>query len=172
MLVWSVPGEEEVLDKEHDIDEGAELDRPAMAGALRVFVGPEEEVEANGDQVGKVVGSGIGGDNCLGDNGVQDSKWDGLFSSDRGIFEPVYLELPCEALVEPGVYLGVSRFPGVGQTIQEVGRCNLPPCLRNRFFPKLVHPALGVLGMPNLVVVDLEELDARDGWILQSKVDQ
>ena len=68
--------------------------------------------------------------------------------------------------------LGVSRFSGVGQTIQEVGRCNRPPCLRNRFFPKSVHPALGVLGVPDLVAVDLEKLDARDGWILESRIDQ
>ena len=43
-----------------------------------------------------------------------------------GIFEAVGLELPCEALVEPSVRLGVSRFSGVGETIQEVGRCNRP----------------------------------------------
>ena len=30
-----------------------------MAGALRVFAGPEVEVEANCDQVGNVVGSGV-----------------------------------------------------------------------------------------------------------------
>ena len=67
--------------------------------------------------------------------------------------------------------LGVSRFSGVGQTIQEVGRCNLPRCLRNRFFPKSVSLALGVLGVPNSVAVDLEKLDARDGWILESRID-
>ena len=90
----------------------------------------------------------------------------------RGIFEAVCLDLLCEALVEPSVCLGVGRFSGVRQTIQEVGRCNFPPCLRNRFFPKLVHPALGVLGVPNSVGVDLEKLDARDGWILESRIDQ
>ena len=26
--------------------------------------------------------------------------------------------------------------------------------------------------MPNLVAVDLEELDTRDGWILESRIDQ
>ena len=41
MLGRSVPGEEEVPDEEHDIHEGPELDRPAVAGALRVFAGPE-----------------------------------------------------------------------------------------------------------------------------------
>ena len=89
-----------------------------------------------------------------------------------GIFEPVGLELPREALVKPGVCLGVSRFSGVGQTMQEVGRCNRPPCLRKQLFPKSAHLALEVLGVPNSVTVDLGELDARDGCILESRIDQ
>ena len=52
------------------------------------------------------------------------------------------------------------------------GPLQLPPCLRNRLFPKSVHPALGVLRVPNSVAVDLEELDARDGCILESRIDQ
>ena len=47
-----------------------------------------------------------------------------------------------------------------------------PPCLRNRLFPKLVHSALGVLGVLDPVPVDLEEFDARDGWILEIRIDQ
>ena len=74
-----------------------------------------------------MVGSGVGGGSCVGDDGLDDPKWDCLFSSDRGIFEAVGLKLPCEALVEPSVRLGVSRFSGVRQTIQEVGHCNRPP---------------------------------------------
>ena len=105
MLSRSVPGEEEVPDREHDIHEGPELDCPVVAGALRVFTGPEAEVEANGDQVGNVVGYAVGGGSCLGDDGVHHSQGDGLFLLDRGIFEPICLELPCEALVEPGVCL-------------------------------------------------------------------
>ena len=163
MLGESVPGEEGVPDKEHEVHEGSELDCPAVAGALRVFTGSEAEVEANGDQVGNMVGSGVGGVSCLGNDGLDDPKGGCLFSSDRGIFEAVGLELPCEALVDPSVRLGVGWFSGVGETIQEVGRCNCPPSLRNQFFPKSVHPALGVLGVPNSVAVDLEELDARDG---------
>ena len=138
------------------------MDRPAVAGALCVFTGPEAEVEANGDQVGNMVGSGVGGGSCLCDDGFYDSEGDCLFSLDRGIFKAVGLELPCEALVEPSVRLGVRQLSGVGETIQEVGRCNRPPCLRNRFFPKSVHPALGVLGVPDLVAVDLEKLNVRD----------
>ena len=49
------------------------------------------------------MGSGVGGGSCLGDYELDDSKGDGLLSSDRGIFEAICLELLCEALVEPGV---------------------------------------------------------------------
>ena len=74
-------------------------------------------------------------------------------------------------LVDHGVCLGVGRFSGVGWTIQEVGRCNHPQCPRNRFSPKLVHPALKVLGVPNSVAVDSEDLNVRYGCILESRVD-
>ena len=143
-----------------------------MVGALRVFAGLEAEVEVNRDQVSDVVGSDVRGGSFLGDDGVHDSQRGGLFMSGRGIFEPKCLEFPCEALVKPSVCLVVSRFSGFRRTIQEVGCCNFPPCLRNRFFPRLVHPALEVLGVPNSVAVDLEELDVRGGWILESRIDQ
>ena len=162
MLGGSVPGEEEPPNEEHEVHEGTDLDHPEVAGALRVFVGLEAEVEANGDQVVDVVGSGVGGGSCRGNDGVHDSQGGGLFLSDRGVFKTIGLELLREALVKPGVCLGVGRFSGVGQIIQEVGRRNRPPCLRNRFFPKLVNPALGVLGVPNSVALDLEKLGARD----------
>ena len=119
-----------------------------------------------------MVGSGFRGGSCLGNDGAHDSQGGGLLLSDGGVFEPVGLKLPCEALVEPGVCLGVGRFSGVRQTIQEVGCCNRPQCLRNRFFPKSIHPALEVLAVPNSVAVDLEELDARDGCILENRIDQ
>ena len=131
MIGGSVPGEEEVPDKEDEIHEGPELDRPAVAGALCVFSGSQAEVEANGDQVGDMVGSGVRGGSCLENDGLDDPKGGCLFSSDRRIFEAVSLEFLCEALVKPSVRLGVGRFSGVGETIQEVGRCNRPPCLRN-----------------------------------------
>ena len=88
MLGRSVPGEEEVPNKKHEIHEGSELDRPAVAGALRVFTGPEAEVEASGDQVGNMVGSGVGGGRCLGDNEFGDPKGNCLFSLDRGSSMP------------------------------------------------------------------------------------
>ena len=78
-----------------------------------------------------MVGSGVGGDNCCGNDGVHDYQGDGLFLSDGGIPKPVGLEFPREALVDTGVCLRASCFSGVGQTIQDMVRCNHPPCLRN-----------------------------------------
>ena len=91
MLGRSIPGEEEVPDREHNIHEGPELDRPVVAGALRVFSGPQAEVEGSGDQVGDVVGSGVGGGCFLGDNGVRDSQVGGLFSWTGGSSSPYVL---------------------------------------------------------------------------------
>ena len=119
-----------------------------------------------------MVGSGFRGGICRGNDGVHDFQGGCLFSSDGRIFEPIGLELPRESLVKPGVCLRVRGFSGVGQTIQEVRRCNCPPYLRNRLFPKSVHLALGVLGVPNTVAVDLEELYMRYGWILESRIDR
>ena len=87
---------------------------------------------------------------------------------ERGVIDPIGLDFLREALVEPCVRLRLCWFSGVRQTIQEVGRCNRPPCRRNQLFSKSVHQALGV---PNEVAVDLEELDVRDGCILKSRID-
>ena len=43
---------------------------------------------------------------------------------------------------------------------------------KKHIFSKLVYPALGVLGVPNAVAVNLEEHDERDGWILEIRIDQ
>ena len=86
-----------------------------------------------------------------------------ILSSYGGIFEPVGIGLLHEALVNPSMRLRVGWFYGAGQNFQEVRHCNHPPFLRNRFFPKSFHPALGVIGVPNTVATDLEGLDARDG---------
>ena len=117
MLGGSVPREEEVPNKEHKVHVGPELDRPEVAGALRVFVVTETELEANDDQVGDVGESGVRGNSCNSDDGVHDSQGGGLFLSEGGIFKPVDLDLPREALVDTGVCLGVGRFSRVGTTI-------------------------------------------------------
>ena len=44
MLGGGVPGEEKVPNEEHEVHERVELDRLMMAGALRVFAGPEAEL--------------------------------------------------------------------------------------------------------------------------------
>ena len=60
---------------------------------------------------------------------------------------------------------------GIWEASQEVSRCNRSPCLRNRILTKSVHSVLGLLGVPDAVPVDLEDLNARDGWILESRID-
>ena len=95
----AVPGEEKVPNEEYEVREGPELDRPAVVSAIRVFAGPEAEIEANCDQVRDLVGSGVIGAGCHGNNGVNDSQGDNIFSPDGGIIGSVGLELMCEALV-------------------------------------------------------------------------
>ena len=77
MLGGSVPAEEEFPNKEHEVHEGPELDCLAVAGGLYVFTGLGEEVEANGDQVGGVVGYGVRGYGCRGNDGVHNSQGGG-----------------------------------------------------------------------------------------------
>ena len=60
-----------------------------------------------------MLGYSVGGGSCSGNDGVHDSHGGGLVSLDRGVFEPLGLELPCEALVEPSVCLRVGRFSRV-----------------------------------------------------------
>ena len=172
MLGRGIPGEDKVPDEEHEVCEGPELDCLAVAGAICVFAGPKAEVEANCGQVGDVVGSGVRGSGYRDNDGVNDSQRGGLLSSYGGILEPVDIELLCGALVNPGMRLRVRWFSGVGQTIHEVGPCNQPPCPRNRFFPKSAHPELGVLGVLNTVAVDLEDCNARDGYIVDIRIEQ
>ena len=52
-----------------------------------------------------------------------------------------------------------------------MGRRNRPPRLRSRLLPKSVHLVLEVLEISDAVPVDLEDLDARDEWILENRID-
>ena len=88
---------------------------------------------------------------------------DEFLSSDQRILDPVGFKLPGEMHVQSAVGLGVCWLSGLWEAIQEVGRRNRPPCLRYQLLPKLVHSALGVLGVSETVPVDLKDLDARDG---------
>ena len=71
-----------------------------------------------------------------------------------------------KALFQDGVSL---RFKGVSEVEKAI---NFPPCLRNRLFPKLVHSALGVLGVSDPVPVDLDEFETREGWMLDIRIEQ
>ena len=91
-----------------------------------------------------------------------------------GVFDPIILCCWAGVLVQTDVSLGVGGggVSGVGYSIQEVGCCNCSPCLRNRFFLKLVHSPLGILGMTDRVHADLEKLGTRDAWILEISIDR
>ena len=102
VLDWGVHGENTVPDEEHKVQEGPELDCPAVACALGVFAGPEAEVEAQLDKVGNVVGLGDVSVGSYGHNGVNDSQGDRFFQLGWGILDPVGFELPGGALIETG----------------------------------------------------------------------
>ena len=105
VLDWGVHGENTVPDEEHKVQEGPELDCPAVACALGVFAGPEAEVEAQLDKVGNVVGLGDVGVGSYGHNGVNDSQGDRFFLPEWEILNPVGIELLDEVLVKTGVSL-------------------------------------------------------------------
>ena len=103
--------------EEDKVYEGPELDCFVVAGSLGVFEQSEAEVESQGDQVGNLTGFGIGGEGCCGDNGVNDAKWDGLFSFDWRFLQAVGFEVPGETSIQSGVGLGVRRLSWVGEAI-------------------------------------------------------
>ena len=147
-----------------------QLDGYVMANALGLVSGPQAEVETQDDQVGDVSVFNIGGLSHCGHDGVVDTQRDGIFLFNRGIFDIIYFDLPGELLVQSDVSLGARGDSGVGESCQEVGHLNHPTCLIKKLLPKLVHLALVVLGVTELVPIDLDYLDARDGWILESRV--
>ena len=51
-----------------------------------------------------------------------------------------------------------------------MGCRNRPPFLRNQLLLKSIHSALGLLGLTDTVLVDLQDLDAGNGWILESRI--
>ena len=56
LIDWGVGGEEDVADKGHEFEKGAELDGPVMAGELVVISGMQAEVESQDNQFGDVPG--------------------------------------------------------------------------------------------------------------------
>ena len=107
-----------------------------------------------------------------GQNGVNYSQRDSFSPLGWGIYDTVGFELSGEALVETSVSLWVRGGSGIGQAIQEVGHCNIPPCLINLLFPKSVHMVLGVPGVMDPVAGDLEEFDVMDVCILEIRIGQ
>ena len=68
--------------KEHNVQEGPELDFPVMACVLGEFSGPKAEVEPQLDQISSMPGLGVGaGDFCVHDR-VSDAQGGGFFPLD------------------------------------------------------------------------------------------
>ena len=67
---------------------------------------------------------------------MDDVEWDSLFLFDWRVLDAVGFKLTGKTSVQSVVGLGVRRMSLVWESIQEVVHHNLPPCLRNRLFPK------------------------------------
>ena len=93
---------------------------------------------------------------------MNNAKGGGFLPSYRRVLGPVGFKLLGEPHVQSAVGLGVGGLLGVWEVSQEVVRRNRPPCLRKRLLPKLVHLALGLLGVTDTMPVDLQDLDTRD----------
>ena len=104
VLNWGVPREETDPNKEHEVQEGPELECLAATCVLGVFAVPEAEVEPKLDQVRNVVG-GVGGVYSYRHNGVKYPQRDSPPSLDWGILYPVGFHLPADALVKTSVSL-------------------------------------------------------------------
>ena len=94
-----------------------------------------------------------------------------LFPFEWRVLDPIGFELSGELHVQYDIGLVFRGTLEVWEVSQELGRCNRPPCLRNRLLSKSVHSALGVLGLSVSVPLDLEDLDSRYRWILESRID-
>ena len=95
----------------------------------------------------------VGGGVSHSHNGMDNANGGGFSLIDWGIFNPIDLEFTGKATIQYSVFLGVGGIYGVSEAIQEVGLCNLAPRLRNQLLPKSVHAVLGVLGIPNMVLI-------------------
>ena len=94
---------------------------------------------------------------------MDDAEWDGHVLFDQRFLQAVGFELTGEMSVQSGVGLGVGGLSWVREATQDVGCRNFPPCLRNQLFPKLVHSALVLLGMSDLVSIYLHDFNSREG---------
>ena len=104
-------------------------------------------------------------------------KWDppnGMAFSylTKGSLIPYVLIFQTRRLSNPMRAWESGGFQGSGIPTRRWVAKIAPPCLRNRLLPKSFHLALGLLGVTDLVPIDLEDIDARDGQILENRVDQ
>ena len=102
VLNQGVGWEELVPDEEHELQEGPELDCPAVARVLGVITGSEAEVEAYLVQVRDVAGFGVRCRYSCGHDGQDGAEGVGLNALDEGIFGPVSFEVIGEAPVQAG----------------------------------------------------------------------
>ena len=112
-----------------------------------VFAQAESELEAQLDQIGYMMGFGVGGGGRCGHYGLNNAKGGGISLLNQRVLDAIYFKLTDGAYIQSGVGLGVWRISRVGEDIQEVGRCNSPPQLRNQLLPKLVQAFFGLVSM-------------------------
>ena len=86
-----------------------------------------------------MMGFGVEGGGCYGHNGADNANGVRIFLFDRRVLDAAAFKLTGEASVQSGVGLGIWRLSRIGEAIQEVGRHNRPPRLRNRLFTKSVE---------------------------------
>ena len=103
---------------------------------------------------------------------MDDIKGGGIIYLYRWGIDAVVFRLIGEAHVQSSVGLSVWGVSWVGEAIQELVCRNLLLCLGNQLFPKLVHIFLGIVSISYSVSVHLEDIDPREGIILESRVDQ
>ena len=124
-----------------------ELDSSEMSDVLSVITGTEAEVESLVYQVRNMTDLLVRGCCGRGHDGVDDSKGDWFCLLVMLVLNIIGFKLAGEAAVQYSVGLGIWRFYGIGETIQEIDHCNCPPCLENQLFPKSVQVPLGVVSM-------------------------
>ena len=107
ILDQGVVGEEMVPDEEHEIQEGTELDCPAMAYTLGAFAGTKAELEPQLYQVGNMPGLGVRGGGPATTMEWTMPRGVDFYCLTGGVFCPISFELGGKVLVQADVSLGV-----------------------------------------------------------------
>ena len=102
MIDQGIDREEMVPNEEHEVQEGPELDCPAMAYALGVFDGSKAEVEPQLYQVDNMPGFCIGGGGSCRHDGVDNAQGGVAFSRlNRGYLVPYIFSWQVRRLSRP-----------------------------------------------------------------------